>query len=304
VSTVREARLEGATFVASLDHALGRLMRPLADLLPHRLRRAAEKIERGRRRAIGHFAAVGFLFVALVYALVVGGEIGRLADSLLVFAGFGIEDVKITGTAETSQIAVLDKLDISGSLVSFNVGKAQERLGELPWVDHAVVRKFYPSTLSVQITERKPFALWQRDGKVTVIDRSGAPIVPLDDPRFGKLPFVVGGGANHTAEDLLADLQAEPTIAAQMHAAVLVADRRWDLHLDNGVTVKLPETNVRAALAELVRLDREKGLLARDVAVVDLRLPDRITVRLPEGRSLDDVTSDLNPPANHPKTHT
>jgi cell division protein FtsQ len=70
---------------------------------------------------------------------------------------------------------------------------------------------------------------------------------------------------------------------------VFVAGRRWDLHLDNGVTVKLPEKNVREALAQLVKLESQQHLLARDVVVVDLRLPDRITVRLPEGRSLKDV---------------
>jgi cell division protein FtsQ len=77
-----------------------------------------------------------------------------------------------------------------------------------------------------------------------------------------------------------------------MRAAVLVAERRWDLHLENGVTVKLPEKNVRQALATLVKLDAEQQLLARDVVVIDLRLPDRVTVRLPEGRSLEDVTSE------------
>ena len=86
-----------------------------------------------------------------------------------------------------------------------------------------------------------------------------------------------------------------------MRAAVLVSGRRWDLYLDDGVTIKLPEKNLRAALAQLVRLDAEQQLLARDVIVVDLRLPDRITVRLPEGRSLDDVTSDGAAPTSQPR---
>ncbi len=89
-----------------------------------------------------------------------------------------------------------------------------------------------------------------------------------------------------------------------MRAAVLVADRRWDLHLDHGVTVKLPEKHVRQALAELVKLDADEKLLARDVVVVDMRLPDRVTVRLPEGRSLDDVTSDGAAPLKQGKTRT
>jgi cell division protein FtsQ len=304
VQTVREARFGEPTFLGALDHALGRVLRPLANLLPRRLRRAAEKIERDRRRRTGQMAAAGFLIVTLLYALTVGGQIGRLADSILVAVGFGIEDVEITGENETSQIAVLEKLEIGGSLISFDARKAQQRLAELPWVERVVVRKFYPSTLSVEITERKPFALWQRDGNIVVIDRSGTAIVPLEEGRFAKLPLMVGGGANQTAPDLLGDLLAEPSIVAQMRAAVLVAGRRWDLHLDHGVTVKLPEKNVRQALAELVKLDAEEKLLSRDVVVVDMRLPDRVTVRLPEGRSLDDVTSDGAPPLKQGKTRT
>ncbi len=292
MQTVREARFGEPTLFDTLDYALGRILRPLANLLPRRLRRAVEKIERQRRRRTGQMAAVGFLIVTLLYALTVGGQIGRLADSLLVAAGFGIDDIKISGEKETSEITVLQKLEVDGSLISFDAAKAQARLAELPWIDRAVVRKFYPSTLSVEITERKPFALWQRDGNVVVIDRSGTKIVPLEEGRFAKLPLMVGGGANQTAPDLLGDLLAEPTIVEQMRAAVLVAGRRWDLHLDHGVTVKLPEKHVRQALATLVKLEAEQQLLERDVVVVDMRLPDRVTVRLPEGRSLDDVTSD------------
>jgi len=304
VQTVRAAGLGAPTLLGALDHALGRMLRPLANLLPLRLRRAVEKIERGRRRRTGHRAALAFLVVALLYALTVGGQIGRLVDSVLVVAGFGIEDVTLTGDKETSKIAVLEKLDIGGSLIFFDARKAQQRLAELPWIEHAVVRKFYPSRLSVEIKERKPFALWQRDGNVTVIDRSGTTIVPLEEGRFARLPLMVGGGANETAPSLLGDLLAEPAIVAQLRAAVRVADRRWDLHLDNGVTVKLPEKNVRKALAELVKLDTEERLLARDVVVVDMRLPDRVTVRLPEGRSLDDITSESGAPRAQVKTRT
>jgi cell division protein FtsQ len=290
-----EARIAGATFIALLDHALGRITRPLVDLLPHRLRRAAEKIERKRSRPIGQIAALGFLSATILYGLVVGGQIGRVGDWMLVAVGFGIEDVKISGEKETSDIAILEKLDLAGSLIFFDVADAQKTLGELPWVEHVTVRKFYPSTLAIEIAERKPFALWQHEGEVLVMDRNGVGIVPLDEGRFAKLPFMVGGGANETAKPFLADLLTQPDIASQMHDAVLVSNRRWDLHLDNGVTVKLPEKGVKQALAQLVKLNTESRLLDRDVVVIDLRLPDRVTVRLPEGRSLEDITSDGGP---------
>jgi cell division protein FtsQ len=286
----RGARTVGAA-IAALDHALGRLMRPLADLLPRRLRRAAEKIEREQTRPIGELAAAGFLITAILYGLVAGGQIGRLGDSLLVLAGFGIETVDIAGEAETAELAILERLELGGSLVWFDVQTAQERIAALPWVETAAVRKFYPSTLSVEIAERKPFALWQREGEVFVVDRGGTKIVPLEESRFSQLPFVVGAGANELAGEIVATLAAEPAIVDRVRAAVRVAGRRWDLYLDNGVTVKLPEKDLRAALAHLVKLDAERQLLARDVVVVDLRLPDRVTVRLPEGRTLEEVIS-------------
>ena len=294
---VRRARTDRRTFVAALDHALGRILHPLADFVPRRLRRAAEKLELRSKRPVGQLAAAGFLFVTILYALFVGGQIGRVGDQLLVTLGFGINDVQITGEKETSEIAVLEQLDIGGSLISFDVADAQKRLSQLPWIERVSVRKFYPGTLAIEITERKPFALWQRGGDVFVIDRSGTEIVPLDESRFAKLPLMVGGGANETADIVLPDLLSQPDIANQMRAAVLVAGRRWDLHLDNGVTVKLPERGVREALAQLVKLNAEEQLLMRDVVVVDLRLPDRVTVRLPEGRTLEDVTSEGGDPA-------
>jgi cell division protein FtsQ len=277
--------------VASLDHALGRVMRPLANLLPRRVRRVAEKIERRRTAPIGQIAATGFLLATIFYGLIAGGQIGRLGDAALVFIGFGIDNVEITGDVETPELAVLEKLELGGSLVAFDVAGAQERIAELPWVARATVRKFYPSTLSVEIEERKPYALWQRKGEVYVIDKTGKEIVTLGDSRFGKLPFVVGEGANEAAEGLLGELAAQPDIAGRTRAAVLVAARRWDLYLEDGVTVRLPEKKLGQALAQLVKLDSEQQLLERDVVVVDLRLPDRVTVRLPEGRSLDDVIS-------------
>ncbi|MGH6996088.1 MAG: cell division protein FtsQ, partial [Stellaceae bacterium] len=44
--------------------------------------------------------------------------------------------------------------------------------------------------------------------------------------------------------------------------------------------IQLPETDIDGALDRLVELDRDKKLVSRDITVVDLRLPDRVTVRL------------------------
>lgn len=292
MSAMTGARRVTKGAVTTLDFALGFVIRPLARMVPRRLRRAADTLERKRTKPFGQFAAAGFLLATIVYALVVGGQLGRVGDAALVALGFGIGHIQIDGYKETSELAVWEKLETKGSLLAFDVADAQRRLAKLPWVARATVRKFYPSTLSVKIDERQAFALWQRDGEVFVIDDTGTEIVGLEESRFGTLPFMVGEGANDKAAEFFIEILAEPEVSAQMRAAVLVAGRRWDLHLDNGVTVKLPERDMRRALAQLVKLNSERQLLSRDVVVVDLRLPDRVTVRLPEGRELEDVTSE------------
>jgi cell division protein FtsQ len=80
-------------------------------------------------------------------------------------------------------------------------------------------------------------------------------------------------------------LDRYPLVREQMRAAVLVAERRWNVVLKNGIDVRLPETEVEQALSTLVTLDRNNKLLSRDITVVDLRLPDRVTVRLSDDAS-------------------
>jgi cell division protein FtsQ len=106
------------------------------------------------------------------------------------------------------------------------------------------------------------------------------------------LPLVVGEGAERQAKDFLDILVRYPEIAKQVRAAILVAQRRWDLVLKNGVDIELPETNAAAALARVTALDKDKKLLSRDITIVDLRLPDRVTVRLSDAaaQARDDAT--------------
>src|SRR5690606_23786932 len=83
-----------------------------------------------------------------------------------------------------------------------------------------------------------------------------------------------------SAPDFMAEIDKHPELRKQMLVAIRVADRRWTLRLKNGVDVKLPERDMDAALQRLVTLDREKRLLSRDITEIDLRLADRVTVRL------------------------
>src|SRR6185437_13276936 len=96
-----------------------------------------------------------------------------------------------------------------------------------------------PDTIHVTIVERMPFAFWQRQGKLALIDRDGTVITDTGLDRFPGLIVLVGDDAPQNAAKLLEMIASEKTIADRVTAAVRVGGRRWRLHLDNGINVEL-----------------------------------------------------------------
>ena len=168
------------------------------------------------------------------------------------------------------------------SLLFFDVEAARDRLKTNPWIADATVLKLYPDRLQIGVKEREAFALWQQAGRVSVIAGDGTVLEPYVNPRLIRLPLVVGLGAAAAAKEFLALLDRTPELRDQVRASVLISERRWNLRLRNGLDVRLPETDVEQALTTLVALDKDKKLLSRDIVALDLRLPDRVTVRLSE----------------------
>ncbi|QIB33445.1 FtsQ-type POTRA domain-containing protein [Ancylobacter pratisalsi] len=234
---------------------------------------------------------VALLFAATgAYGLQQGGhmpaaiETARdVADAGANFMGFRITNVNLVGQNHVSPGEILATAGVkpTSSLPFLDAEAARTRLEELAWIKRATVQKLYPDRLDIQIVEREGFALWQKDGKINVIARDGTIIAPYsDDPRYIRLPIVVGDGAQTHVVDIVDALSLVPGVRDQVRAAIRVADRRWTLKMRNGVDVRLPEQGLGDALEELAVLDRDKQLLSRDVTIIDLRLPDRVTVRL------------------------
>ena len=142
--------------------------------------------------------------------------------------------------------------------------------------------RLLPSTLQVVVEERTPFAVWQKNGQTFVVDSEGVVLAPALRDAYPALPFVVGEGAGTNAAQLVAELAAHDDLKEHLLAAIRVGDRRWTLKLISGTDIMLPDDNVPEALASLAKLDGEQDVLERDIAAVDLRLLDRITVRLRE----------------------
>lgn len=209
---------------------------------------------------------------------------GRPQDIAARAAGFDISAVTITGQARMSEKELLDASGVGPkhSLPFLDANEVRDRLMKLPLVKSARVMKLYPNRLVIAVEERQAHALWQRDGRVSVISEDGVTIDELRDERYLGLPFVVGDGAQKRLPEFLELLKGMDDLAKRVKAGILVAGRRWDIEMTNGVVVKLPEENPGRAVGALKRLQQDARVLDKDVMSIDLRAPDRVTVRLTE----------------------
>ncbi|HTN96017.1 MAG TPA: cell division protein FtsQ/DivIB [Nordella sp.] len=244
-----------------------------------------------RTRFIARAGASALLFGSIIHGLVIGGHLdydgspwrklpGQLASSL----GFAADDIRITGLVHQEPQTLLSALGVQpgGSLVGFDAARARSLLENLDWVAAARVMRKYPNRLDIVVTERQPFAIWQRDGAHYVIDQTGAAMSTLDPRRLSSLLLVTGEGAHRAAAELVGQLDAIPQVKKHVTAAARVGQRRWTLYLDNGATVALPEKEPVKALATLAALNRSQGLLSKGIKSVDLRLANEVIVELPE----------------------
>ena len=246
-------------------------------------------LERYLPNRVGVAATVLILLGSTAFGIVKGGHVeeltSALSDTRNAFAnaaGFRITSVAINGRKQLSQDEVLAIGGVNGrsSLLFLDAEAVRGRLKANPWIAEATVLKLYPGQLQIDIVERSAFALWQQDGRLSVIADDGAVLQPYVSRRFITLPLVVGKGAETRARDFLALLDRYPQVRVATKAVVFVGERRWNLRLKDGLDIRLQENDVGNALATLSTLDKEDRLFSRDIVAVDMRLPDRLTVQL------------------------
>ena len=229
--------------------------------------------------------ALLFLGLTIVHGLELGDHVkdptsplynleGRMAG----LVGMQAERVAISGLKYHRPEAVLTAIGVrtGGSLLAFEPDQARRLLENLDWVKKAQVEMVYPNGLRIRIEEREPIALWQTDGNFYPVDAEGVAIVSLHPGRFSHLLLVTGEGANEKAAELVNRLEALPALRSRVRAAARVGNRRWNLYLASGLKVLLPERDEQAALARLARLIEDGRLEEKAVAVLDMRLDDRL----------------------------
>ena len=251
-------------------------------------------LRRQRRLLAPSAAGLGVLAVlavgvVLLHVIGQGASFRERLGDATARLGLRVGQVVVEGRVKTPEPLLRAAIGVAAGdpILAWSVQAARARIGSINWVQSATVARRLPDTIVVTLTERRPFAVWQHEGRFRLIDRDGQVVTDSDVADFAsQLPLVVGAGAPAAAAALLDALAAQPAIAARVAAAVRVGERRWNLRLTNGTDILLPEGAETQALARLAELQAQHALLDRPLQAIDLRLPDRLVFRpvpAPEG---------------------
>jgi cell division protein FtsQ len=244
------------------------------------------------------YISSSLLIFAVIAGLLIGGYVGRAVasvnravDGVMADAGFGISAVNLAGNNRTPPASILAALGFEPgqSIFGADIQSARGRLMQLEWVAQVDVSRRYPDSISVAIVEKLPYALWQADDGLHVIERNGRPITFARAEDYPHLPLFIGDQPAG-ASDLVDAIATHRAVSARVKAMQRVSARRWNLILDDGVVVKLPEESWQKQLDVLEHLIVDKSILERDLSEIDLRSPDNYFFTLRSSGQQQQVT--------------
>ena len=207
----------------------------------------------------------------------------KLINDLLTMsanAGLVLTDIQVRGRAHTPQSRLLAALNlqIGAPILSFKLQDLHRDISQIGWVEDAIIERRLPGTIHITLRERVPIAMLQNRDKHKLIDRSGAIINGADPSQFTHLKVVAGDSAAPNAAAIMSILKTEPELFSEVWALSYRSKRRWDVHLKNGMEVRLPEIDPVSAWSRLAMIDRKKAITQRDLAVIDMRVPKQLIV--------------------------
>ena len=242
-----------------------------------------ETLKRAATWSVLGVVAAGAVAVAVV--LGVPAMAGQALAEGAGQAGLRVEQIEITGLKRMDRMSVyavaLDQQSRAMPLV--DLAGVRDKLLKYGWISDACVSGRLPDTLLVDIVEREPAAVWQDQGQLTLIDKDGVLLEPVDPGKMPDLPFVIGPGADRQEPAYQKLMASAPALKGKVKAAAWVGNRRWDLTFESGETLALPQDGAAAALMKFAEMDRTSPLLGKGWLRFDLRDPTKLVARKPNG---------------------
>ncbi len=244
-------------------------------------------------RLLGNLLLIGSIWLLTFGVITIRHNlVSKHIDSLLTelynktaTVGWGLDDVTLEGRDKTSKDDVLHVIGLQrgDNILEIDLKAVCDKVKTLPWVkDASVSRRYFPNIIHISIREKKVKSIWQYQNEFYPIDEDGK-IIETDYVLQKNILQIVGLGAPEHINGLLKIIEQDKDLFYRVKVANFISGRRWNLIFDdvlNGITVKLPEEDVEEAWKKLVKLDKTRGILKRKLTFIDLRLKNKVIVKI------------------------
>ena len=225
-----------------------------------------------------------FLFFSSCYLLLKTNNILTLTkldflDKLLINNGFIIKNIEISGINKIDKDDIIKIINSNNNVNIFSVNskKIYREIKKSAWIKKASIEIIYPNTVKISLIEKKPIAIWQNRYGNSLITRSGDVIFEKNLEEFKSyLPIIIGQNAHKNVHSILNIIGRDKDFFENIWSLTFVNERRWDLHFNQGLTIKLPSKNVKKAWEKVVYLDQKFNVLSLGLTEIDLRNPSKI----------------------------
>lgn len=229
--------------------------------------------------------ASGWFFSNPTNRYAIGEKLTEMKRSVQERPEFMVKLMAVEGASPIVSDAVRTILPINFPISSFDLDLDVMRteLAKLDVVADATLRIRPGGVLEVAITERDPVIVWRTGDQLELLDKTGHRVASLTERAArADLPMVVGPGADKAVGEALKIIATAGPLSDRLRGLVRVGERRWDLSLQGGQRILLPEDQPLFAFEQVLALDQAQDLLARNLTTIDMRTPLRPTLRLGE----------------------
>ena len=213
----------------------------------------------------------------------------NLLNLTLINNGFKIKNIEISGLNHLDENDIIKIVNAYNEINIFNVNvdDIYKKIKNNTWIKKASIEIIYPNTIKILLTEKKPIAIWQNRYGNSLITRSGDVIFEKNLEEFKNyLPIVVGQNAHKKVQSILDIFSKNKDFVTNIWSLTFVNQRRWDVHFNQGLTIKLPSKNLEKAWEKVLYLDKEFKILNLGLTELDLRNSNQILGKINIDKSL------------------
>ena len=217
-------------------------------------------------------------------------------NKILINNGFIIKNIEVLGVNHLNKNDIIKIINTNNNINIFNVNikNIYRNIMYNTWIKKASIKIIYPNTIKVFLTEKKPIAIWQNRYGNSLITKSGDIIFEKNLEKFkNNLPIIIGQNAHKNVHSILNILSSKRNFIKNIWSLTFVNERRWDLHFNQGLTIKLPSKNVENAWQRVVYLHKKFNILSLYLTELDLRNSNQILGKINLDKNL--IFKKINP---------